>query len=220
MRQRKVKNIDEIFSENTEVYIADPIKNKGKWLGNIRDINGESYKKIHIEVGMGKGSFLTKTAIDNPDVLHLGIELDKSVMALAIKKINKYNSENEINCLNIKFISINALALEDIFEEGEVDKIYLNFSDPWPKNKHEKRRLTSDSFLDIYRKIIKEGSIIEFKTDNRKLFEYSIMNLNKNKINMEYISLDLHKENIPNIVTEYEEKFSKLGPIYKMVFKF
>ena len=100
------------------------------------------------------------------------------------------------------------------------DKIYLNFSDPWPKKKHSKRRLTSDDFIAVYRQILNVKGNIEFKTDNRKLFEYSIVNLNKNKVDMEYVSLDLHSDDIPNVVTEYEEKFSKLGPIYKIVFNF
>lgn len=220
MRQRKVKNVDEIFNDNTQVYIFDANINKGKWLENIKSAMGQKYKELHIEVGMGKGSFVTQTAINNPDNLYIGIELDKSVMALAIKKINKYIAESNNTCSNVRFISVNANTLEDVFEKREIDKIYLNFSDPWPKTKHEKRRLTSDSFIGIYKKILKEECSIEIKTDNRKLFEYSILNLNKNKVNMEYISLDLHKEDVPNIVTEYEDKFSKFGPIYKMVFKF
>lgn len=220
MRQRKVKNADEIFSKNEGVYIIEPSENKGRWLKSIKDDIGKQYKELHLEIGIGKGSFITQMAINNPEVLYIGIEIDKSVMALAIKKLNKYMDENEVSCPNVRFISINAEALEDIFENGEVDKIYLNFSDPWPKKKHEKRRLTSDSFLNVYRDVLKERSIIEFKTDNRKLFEYSILNLNKNRVNMEYISLNLHKEDMPNIVTEYEEKFSRFGPIYKVIFKF
>lgn len=220
MRQRKVRNADEIFSKNGDVYIPNPSENKGRWLKNIKDDMGKQYKELHVEIGIGKGSFITQMAINNPEVLYIGIEIDKSVMALAIKKLNKYMDENESECSNLRFISTDAQMLGDIFENGEVDKIYLNFSDPWPKKKHEKRRLTSDSFLNVYKNVLKEGSIIEFKTDNRKLFEYSILNLNKNRVNMEYISLNLHKEEMPNIVTEYEEKFSRFGPIYKIIFKF
>ena len=150
----------------------------------------------------------------------MGIEVCKPVLALAVKKLARYEEENNIKLDNLYLIDTDAKNLNEIFEKGEVDKIYLNFSDPWPKKKHSKRRLTSDDFIAVYRQILNVEGNIEFKTDNRKLFEYSIVNLNKNKVDMEYVSLDLHSDDIPNVVTEYEEKFSKLGPIYKIVFNF
>ena len=211
MRQRYVKNQDEILN-NSNKYIAQPIKNKGNWK--------DKYSKLHIEIGMGKGTFISNLAKQNKDTLYIGIEVCKPVLALAIKKMDRFEHEENIKLDNLMLLSTDAKELMEVFNEGEVDKIYLNFSDPWPKNKHEKRRLTSDSFLEVYKQILNKEGNIEFKTDNRKLFEYSILNLNKNKVNMEYISLDLHKEDIPNVVTEYEEKFSKLGPIYKLVFNF
>lgn len=212
MRQRFVKNQDEIL-QNTEKYISNPSINKGKW-------KKEKYKELHIEIGMGKGSFISKLATENKDILFVGIEVCKPVLALAVKKLARYEEENNVKLDNLYLIDTDAKNLNEIFEKGEVDKIYLNFSDPWPKKKHSKRRLTSDDFIAVYRQILNVKGNIEFKTDNRKLFEYSIVNLNKNKVDMEYVSLDLHSDDIPNVVTEYEEKFSKLGPIYKIVFNF
>lgn len=212
MRQRYVKNQDDILN-NSEKYVANPKMNKGKW-------KIDKYTKLHIEIGMGKGTFISNLAKQNKDVLYIGIEVCKPVLALAIKKLARFEEEENIKLDNLMLLSTDAKELSEVFEKGEVDKIYLNFSDPWPKNKHEKRRLTSDSFLEVYKNILNMDGNVEFKTDNRKLFEYSILNLNKNRVNMEYVSLDLHKEDIPNIITEYEEKFSKLGPIYKLVFNF
>lgn len=212
MRQRYVKNQDEILN-GSEKYIAEPSLNKGKW-------KTQKYSKLHIEIGMGKGTFISKLATENKDTLYIGIEVCKPVLALAVKKIARYEEENDVKLDNLVLIDTDAKNLLGIFEKGEVDKIYLNFSDPWPKKKHSKRRLTSDDFVKVYKEVLSKEGNIEFKTDNRKLFEYSIINLNKNDVNMEYISLDLHKEDVPNIVTEYEEKFSKFGPIYKLVFNF
>lgn len=212
MRQRYVKNQDEIL-QNSSKYIANPMNNKGKW-------KEKGYTKLHIEIGMGKGTFISTLASQNKDILYIGIEVCKPVLALAIKKLDRFEEENNVKLDNLFLLDIDAKTLSEVFEKGEVDKIYLNFSDPWPKKKHAKRRLTSDDFLNVYKNILNKDSDIEFKTDNRKLFEYSILNLNKNKVNMEYVSLDLHKEDVFNVVTEYEEKFSKLGPIYKLVFNF
>ncbi len=213
MRQRYVKDQDEIL-QNCDRYILNPQEYKGKW-------KEKGYTKIHIEIGMGKGTFVSTLASQNKDTLYIGIEVCKPVLALAIKKLNRFEVKNNIKLDNLFLLDVDAKTLCDVFTKGEVDKIYLNFSDPWPKKKHSKRRLTSDDFLEVYKNILSDEGNIEFKTDNRKLFEYSILNLNKNKVNMEYISLDLHKEeDIFNVVTEYEEKFSKLGPIYKLVFDF
>lgn len=212
MRQRYVKNQDEIL-EGSSKYISNPATLKGKW-------KEKGYSKLHIEIGMGKGTFISTLAMQNKDILYIGIEVCKPVLALAVKKIARFEEEINLKLDNLFLIDSDAKSLSEIFEKGEVDKIYLNFSDPWPKKKHAKRRLTSDDFLEVYRNVLNRESDIEFKTDNRKLFEYSLLNLNKNKVNMTYLSLDLHKEEIFNVVTEYEEKFSKLGPIYKIVFDF
>ena len=211
MRQRFVKNQDEIINAS-EKYIKEPKLLKGKWK--------DKFDKVILEIGMGKGKFISTLAKENPNNLYIGIEVSKPVLALAIKKLSRFEQEENMAINNLVLLSNDAKELSDIFAKNEVDKIYLNFSDPWPKKKHEKRRLTSDTFLDVYRNILSLDGDIEFKTDNRKLFEYSILNLNKNNVNMEYISLDLHKEDVLNVVTEYEEKFSEFGPIYKLVFNF
>lgn len=216
MRQRNVKNCDEILS-NSDKYIKD--------ISDIKSlVTSKKYNQICLEIGIGKGAYISECARRHPENLYIGIELNKGVVALATKKIARFEQEIGEKLNNLFVLDYNALELENIFEDGQVDKIYLNFSDPWPKTKHEKRRLTSDTFLKVYNKILNKDGIIEFKTDNRGLFEYSIMSMNKNKMNITYISLNLHqdiengklKDEEPNIMTEYEEKFMVNGPIYKM----
>ena len=172
--------------------------------------------KYEIEIGMGKGKFITENAIKNPDKMYIGIELSKSVLSLAVKKLLRYEEENNVKVENLRFMCIDAIDLEKYFTK--VDNIYLNFSDPWHKARHDKRRLTHTNFLKIYEKILNENGKINFKTDNRKLFEFSIKEINCYKMKIEEISLDLHKDNDEkNITTEYEEKFKEKGPIYKLV---
>lgn len=220
MRQRNVKNCDEILA-SSDKYVNDISELKAL-------ITSGKYKNIYLEIGIGKGAFISECAARHSENLYIGIELNKGVVSLATKKISRYEQSIGKKLTNLKVLDYNALELENIFSESQVDKIYLNFSDPWPKKKHEKRRLTSDAFLDVYKKILKENGEIEFKTDNRSLFEYSIINMNKNKMNIEYLTLNLHEDidsgklenEEPNIMTEYEEKFMVNGPIYKMRVKF
>lgn len=216
MRQRNVKNCNEILVA-TDKYVKD--------IKELKElITSNKYKNVYLEIGIGKGAFIAECARRHEDNLYIGIELNKGVVALATKKIARLEEQFGKKLTNLKVLDYDALKLEEIFEPGQVDKIYLNFSDPWPKNKHEKRRLTSDGFLRVYNKILKTQGIIEFKTDNRGLFEYSLMNMNKNKMSFKYISLDLHKDielgkldnEESNIMTEYEQKFMVNGPIYKM----
>lgn len=177
-------------------------------------------KKICIEIGMGKGDFISNMAKLNPDNVYIGIELSPQVLALAIKKLNRFEEENGISLKNLYFMSFDALKLLDYFSENQVDVLYLNFSDPWPKKRHTKRRLTYKDFLENYKKVLKKDGIIEFKTDNRGLFEYSLVSMQN--FGMEFIEvyLDLHKTEVFNVETEYEKKFSPFGPIYKLVAKF
>ena len=163
-------------------------------------------KKIYIEIGMGKGDFITKIASLDPENIYIGIELSRQVLALAIKKLKRYEEENNINLDNLYFMSFDAAKLLEFFDENSVEKIYLNFSDPWPKKRHAKRRLTYKSF--------------EFKTDNRLLFEYSLVSMQNFGMTFLEVYLDLHKTDIFNVETEYEKKFSPFGPIYKLVAKF
>ena len=177
-------------------------------------------KKICIEIGMGKGDFISNMAKLNPDNVYIGIELSPQVLALAIKKLKRFEEENGISLKNLYFMSFDALNLLDYFNESQIDILYLNFSDPWPKKRHTKRRLTYKDFLENYKKVLKKDGIIEFKTDNRGLFEYSLVSMQN--FGMEFIEvyLDLHKTEVFNIETEYEKKFSPFGPIYKLVAKF
>ena len=196
MRQRNVKNKKDII-DNSKYIIKEPLELKGKW-NNEFDNN----HPIYVEIGMGKGDFILENAIRYPKINFIGIEKYDSIIALAIKKIEKYNIDN------LRLIRMNALEIDNVFSH-EIDKIYLNFSDPWPKDRHAKRRLTSDIFLNKYNGLFKDSCIIELKTDNRNLFEYSLISFNNNGYQMKDISLDLHHSNYENnIMTEYEKKFS------------
>ena len=209
MRLRKVKNAIERIKA-TPKSIVDPKSLKGKWKTLFNNEN-----PICLEVGMGKGTFLIELAKKNPDINYIGMEKFDSVLVRACEK-------EEFQTLpNLYFVLGDAVELLDMFEENELDKIYLNFSDPWPKARHEKRRLTSDSFLSKYKVILKDNHTLEFKTDNRPFFEYSVRSFNHFKCHFVDLRLDLHKEtDIDNVQTEYEARFSKFGPIYKIEVKF
>ena len=200
----------------------DIIENFDRFIKKKKKLQGilNTDKKICIEIGMGKGDFISNMAKLNPDNVYIGIELSPQVLALAIKKLNRFEEENGIALKNLYFMSFDALKLLDYFSENQVDVLYLNFSDPWPKKRHTKRRLTYKDFLENYKKVLKKDGIIEFKTDNRGLFEYSLVSMQN--FGMEFIDvyLDLHKTEVFNVETEYEKKFSPFGPIYKLVAKF
>ena len=199
MRQRNVKNKKEIIN-NSKYIISDANEYMGKWKKVFNNDN-----PIYIEIGMGKGDFILENAIGYPNINYIGIEKYDSIMALAIKKIEK----NDLN--NLRLIRMDALEIDNVFHK-EIDKIYLNFSDPWPKERHAKRRLTSPVFLNKYDKLFKNDVVIEMKTDNRLLFEYSLISFNDNGYLIKEISLDLHHSNYENnIMTEYEKKFSSLN---------
>ena len=164
---------------------------------------------IHIEIGMGKGNFIIENAIKYPNINFIGIEKYDSVMVKAIRRLN------ELDLPNLKLIRMDANKIDEVFNK-HIDTIYLNFSDPWPKERHAKRRLTSPIFLNKYNNIFRNQKRIIMKTDNRKLFEYSIMMFNQANFNIDKISLNLYEDDIDdNIPTEYEMKFNNLGyPIY------
>ena len=200
----------------------DIIENFDRFIKDREKLQGilNTDKKICIEIGMGKGDFISNMAKLNSDNVYIGIELSPQVLALAIKKLNRFEEENGLSLKNLYFRSFDALKLLDYFSENQVDVLYLNFSDPWPKKRHTKRRLTYKDFLENYKKVLKKDGIIEFKTDNRGLFEYSLVSMQN--FGMEFIEvyLDLHKTEVFNVETEYEKKFSPFGPIYKLVAKF
>ena len=210
MRLRNVKNASTKLAQNERDFVANPLEFKGRWHELFKNNN-----PIHIEIGMGKGQFLTQLALQNPNINYIGIEKFTSVLLRASEKLETM----ELN--NVRIINLDALMLNECFDETEVSRIYLNFSDPWPKNAHAKRRLTSNRFLPIYQNILIKDGEIHFKTDNRLLFEFSLESLNNYGMILSNISLDLHKSDFENnIMTEYEEKFSKFGPIYRLEAKF
>ena len=198
MRLRNVKNAVNIVN-NSNYCINEPEKYKG----NFKKVF-ENDNPIHLEIGMGKGDFIINMALTYPNINFIGMEKYESVMVRAIEKLK----DLEIN--NLKLIRYDATTIDKVFDK-EIDTLYLNFSDPWPKTRHAKRRLTSPIFLNLYDKIFKGENKIIQKTDNINLFSYSIESLSNYGYKFEKVSLDLHKEDIPNIKTEYEKKFSSQG---------
>ena len=205
MRLRKIKGAD--IKVNSSKYVIENYKDyKGKWNKVFNNNN-----PIKIEIGMGKGNFIINNAIKYKDTNFIGIEKYDSVLVRAIEKLD------ELDLPNLKIIMMDAKELEEVFDH-EIDTLYLNFSDPWPKKRHTLRRLTSPIFLDLYDNIFKEEKRIIQKTDNRKLFEYSLMSFVEHGYKIENISLDLYNDDIKdNIPTEYEEKFSSKGQCIYMV---
>ncbi len=183
-------------------------------------INENDNKKVYLEIGMGKGDFITELSQLDKDSIFIGVEVSPPVLALAVKKLKRYESENKVKLDNLYFMSFDAIDIASIFENGQIEKIYLNFSDPWPKKKHAKRRLTNEKFLAEYKKVLKENGRIEFKTDNRGLFEYSLVSMQNFGLKFIEVYLDLHKADVFNIETEYEKKFSPFGPIYKIIVEY
>ena len=165
---------------------------------------------VCLEIGMGKGQFILNMALNNPNINYIGVEKYSSVASVAIKKINEYKPSN------LKVLIGDIASIEDLLDK-KIDTIYLNFSDPWPKDRHAKRRLTSINYLQIYDQLFKDKPHIIQKTDNDLLFQFSLEEYKKYGYHINNISYDLHSENIPNIMTEYEEKFSNMGIKIKYV---
>lgn len=208
MRLRNVKGSREKIAANDFV-VHKPEEMKGKW----GEVFGNNHP-IHIEVGMGKGRFLMDLASQNPDINYIGIEKYSSVLIRAIEK------RQEVELSNLYFIRMDAENINDVFAEGEVDRIYLNFSDPWPKDRHAKRRLTSHQFLERYDQFLKRDGVVIFKTDNKGLFDFSLEEVPVAGWKLDNYTYDLHNSEYMegNIMTEYEEKFSSMGhPICRMV---
>ena len=204
MRLKNVKGASEII--DVSPYI---IKKPEDYKGNFKTIF-KNNNDIHLEIGTGKGDFIIEMAKSFPNINFIGMEMYDSVLVRAVQKL-----ENE-QIPNLKLIKFDATNIESIFNK-EIDTIYLNFSDPWPKNRHAHRRLTSERFLKRYDRIFKGTKIIVQKTDNRKFFEFSLKSFTDYNYKIEEISLDLHKEDIFNIETEYEKKFSSKGYLIYMV---
>ena len=198
MRLKNIKGASEKILKG-KYFINNPRDYKGKWNKLFNNNN-----PIYIEIGMGKGKFIIKNAIENPNINYIGIEMYDSVILRAVEKTN----DLELN--NLYLIRMDARLINDIFNK-EIDLIYLNFSDPWPKERHAKRRLTSPIFLERYDSIFKNSKHIIMKTDNKDLFNYSVESLKEYGYNINDISYDLHKNKNNIITTEYEDKFTNMG---------
>lgn len=209
MRLRNIPGSRDVIAES-EFVVHEFKEAKGKW----SEVFGNS-NPIRIEVGMGKGRFLYELAQSNPDINYVGIEKFSSVLLRAIQK----QEENPLG--NLKFIRMEAEEIAEVFGPGEVDRIYLNFSDPWPKDRHAKRRLPSRQFLARYDQFLKPDGVIEFKTDNKDLFDFALIEVKEAGWKIEALTYDLHSDelmNEGNVMTEYEERFSSMGnPIFKYI---
>ncbi len=211
MRLRHKPWAKEKVESYPQYVIPDPENWKGKW----RELFNND-RPIHLEIGTGKGKFITEMAKLHPDINFIGIEAYTSVIVSALDKII------EADLPNVKLINKNAIEIDNFFAPGEITRIYLNFSDPWPKNRHEKRRLTYKSFLEKYQKILIPGGDIHLKTDNRGFFEYSLVSFSQFGLKLNAVSLDLHNSDFEgNVMTEYEEKFAAQGQrIYRCEVQF
>lgn len=216
MRLRNVPGADAYLTAHPLV-----IKNETRYRGTWKETFQNPENPIHIEIGMGKGQFLLTLAKENPSINYIGIERYSSVLLRALERLDNDEEYKDVN--NIRFICMDATNLPEVFAVGEIDKIYLNFSDPWPKDRHAKRRLTSVQFLGRYEGILSDAGQVEFKTDNQDLFQFSLDSAEEAGWNIVASTWDLHHDevlNAGNVMTEYEERFSEMGnPICKMVLK-
>ena len=216
MRIRRKKNTDEnlknfldfVTVENT----GEEFKNNWRKFFDENNLSRE----LHVELGTGKGDFITQLAEREPDIYFLGLEVEPTVVYAAARKIR------EKGLKNVRLMIFDINNIETLFNENEIDRIYINFCDPWPKKRHAKRRLTYITFLEKYKKILKPGGEIQFKTDNRGLFDFSLEQFESANAKVSEITYDLHSDNpVDNIETEYEKKFSSLGvPINRCVVRF
>ena len=209
MRLRNIPGARQTIAESQWI-VQDPAACKGKW----RERFGNDYP-VHLEIGTGKGKFINQLAAENPDINYVGIEKYSSVLIRALDKLD------ETQITNLLFIRGDSELICEYFGEGEVDRIYLNFSDPWPKDRHAKRRLPSKEFLRRFAQILSDEGTIEFKTDNRDLFDFAVDEVEAGGFKILQITYDLHNDpvmNQGNIMTEYEERFSAKGnPICKYI---
>ncbi|HAW87567.1 MAG TPA: tRNA (guanosine(46)-N7)-methyltransferase TrmB [Enterococcus sp.] len=211
MRVRNRPGAAEMLAAHPNFVISDPTLWKGKW----NELFGNDHP-IHIEIGMGKGQFITGMAKAHPEINYIGVEMQVSVVSIALDKLI------EQPLPNLKLLHVDGSALTEYFADSEVDQIYLNFSDPWPKKRHEKQRLTYKTFLAVDEQILRPNGEIHFKTDNQGLFEYSLASFSQYGMILKQVWLDLHQSQFEgNIMTEYEEKFSSKGQrIYRVEARF
>lgn len=205
MRLRRIPGTKEALAEYPDLVIMDPSRNYGKWHNYFANNNA-----IYLELGMGKGQFIKAMANRNLQINFLGMEFREEIVHRAVGKVDE-------GIKNVAFIWANVENISEYFAPGEIARIYLNFSDPWPKKRHEKRRLTHNNFLKKYKAILAPGGEIHFKTDNKELFEFSLNEFADNGFFLKNITLDLHHSQFAqgNIMTEYEERYSSYMPIYR-----
>lgn len=209
MRLRNVPGSKEHLAESPWV-VQDPPAAKGKW----QEIFGNDHP-CRLEIGSGKGRFIVELAARNPDINYIGMDKYSSVLIRALAK------QEEAELPNLRFLCYDAELLGNVFEKGELDRIYLNFSDPWPKERHARRRLPSKEYLRLYDQLLPAEGTIEFKTDNRALFDFAVEEVAESVFQINALTYDLHRDSVlneGNIMTEYEEKFSVKGnPICKYI---
>ena len=215
MRLRNIPRAEGVIQMHRTV-IKRPEDQRGCW----HQVFGDRHP-IYIEIGMGKGQFILNMAKAHPDVNFIGIERYSSVL---LRALEKFDTEEYEALTNIRFVCMDARNVEEVFAPEEVDKIFLNFSDPWPKARHARRRLTSNEFFKLYDQVLTADGTVEFKTDNRPLFDFSVEELETSELFvLDQLSYDLHNDstmNQGNIMTEYEAKFSSMGnPICKLIAK-
>ncbi len=207
MRMRKKKNLLPRMERCESYQIKDPFAMKGHW----RELMSDA-KEVHLELGCGKGRFTAETAAQHPDVLFIAVEMVADAMVVAMERCQK------TELTNVFFVCANARELPEFFESGEVDRIYINFCDPWPKSNQAKRRLTHGNFLKLYRKVLPLGGQIHFKTDNAPLFAFSVEEIPNFGFTLSEVTDDLHAQGICGVMTDYEAKFHELGtPIHRLV---
>ncbi len=219
MRLRHIPGSENELDAAPEV-IKHAYLKKGKWSAAVFGNN----QPLHIEIGMGKGQFLRSLAPLHPEINYVGIDRYSSVLLKAVERMEREEKENGTDFDNLRLLCMDARSLTDVFSPGEVDGIYLNFSDPWPKKRHAHRRLTSDAYLALYDQILSAGAFLEFKTDDRNLFDYSLERAEASPaFEITAATFDLHQDavlNRGNVPTEYEEKFSSMDhPICKMILR-
>ncbi len=208
MRMRKKRHFDERLEKVSQRLVKSPLEQKGKWA----ELFGNS-NPIYIEIGSGKGRFISEMARLHPDINFIAVDVIPDCILMALEK----TADGEYK--NLRFMIEDAAKLGECFEKGEIDRVYLNFSDPWKKKKQAKRRLTHQNFLNVYKTFLKKDGSVCFKTDNRALFEFSLNSIAADRdFLMSNISLDLHNSDFEgNVMTEYEQKFSEQGyPIYRL----
>ena len=200
MRMRKMKNLDPRMEKCADVRVADPAQRKGAWRALKPDAAA-----LWVEVGCGKGKFTAKTAAANPDVLLIAVEKCREAMVVAMEKAKNMGLKN------VFFIDMDVEKIEDIFAPGVIDRLFINFPDPWPRKKNAKRRLTYRTFLDKYCRVVRENGEIHYKTDNAPLFEFSLEEFAACGLEVKNVTRNLHENGVVGIMTGYEEKFHALG---------